>query len=308
MAIEKNSFVEQARLMLQSFPYVLEEDVFALKGGSAINFFFRDMPRLSVDIDLAYLPLGQRKQSLDNIEKALQRIAQKIRENLSGINIQEGKIKNPNMINKIFVSNAETQIKIEPNLVIGGTAFPVEEHVLCSKAQEAFELFVEARTVSFADVFGGKICAALDRQHPRDLYDIKFLLDNEGITEQIRKGFLVYLISHDRPIHESLNPVMKEFKSVYEAEFQGMVNEDVSYEELVKVRGILVGLINQILTSDEKDFLISFKSGEPDWSLLGLDGIKDLPAVQWKLINIQKIGKAKRKVLISKLRDVLERR
>lgn len=308
MALEENRFVEQARLMLQSLPYILEEDLFALKGGSAINFFFRDMPRLSVDIDLAYLPIEQREQSLGNIETALQRIAKKLKENLSEISIQESKIKNPKMINKIFVSNDETQIKIEPNLVFRGTAFPVEEHVLCSKAQDAFEIFVEARTVSFADVFGGKICAALDRQHPRDLYDIKLLLDNEGITEQVRKGFLVYLISHNRPIHESLNPVMKEFKSAFEGEFQGMVNEDVSYEELVNVRSILVNHINKILTRDEKDFLISFKSGDPDWNLLGLDGITNLPAVQWKLFNIQKMKNDKRKALVSRLSDVLERR
>lgn len=147
----------------------------------------------------------------------------------------------------------------------------------------------------------------MDRQHPRDLYDIKLLLENEGITDEIRKGFLVYLISHNRPIHESLNPVMKEIKSAYEAEFQGMVNEDVSYEELLKVRSILVDLIKKILTRDEKDFLISFKSGDPDWNLLGLDGIKNLPAVLWKLNNIQKIAKAKRKDLVSRLRDVLER-
>ncbi len=89
-------------------------------------------------------------------------------------------------------------------------------------------------------MFGGKICAALDRQHPRDFFDIKFLLDNEGITEQIRKGFLVYLISHDRSMNESLNPIMKEFKDVYELEFQGMTQKKVSYDELVEVRGKLV--------------------------------------------------------------------
>ena len=103
MAIEDNRFVEQARLMLQSLPYILEEDLFALKGGSAINFFFRDMPRLSVDIDLAYLPIEQREQSLGNIETALQRIAKKLKENLSEISIQESKIKNPKMINGAFL-------------------------------------------------------------------------------------------------------------------------------------------------------------------------------------------------------------
>lgn len=305
MAIKKNRFFPQAQLLLQSFPYVFEEEVFALKGGSAINFFFRDVPRLSVDIDLTYLPIEPRDVSLEKIEAALGRIAQKIKSNLSDISIQEGRINNPNMMNKIFVKNKEVQIKIEPNLVIRGTAFPVEKHVLSSKAQEIFELFVQARTVSFADVFGGKICAALDRQHPRDLYDIKFLLDNERVTEQIRKGFLVYLISHDRPIHELLNPVLKEFKIVYDSEFQGMTSDEVSYNDLVQARSMLVDIIKKILTKDEKDFLVSLKKGEPNWNLLGIDGVNRLPAVQWKLINIRKMGEEKRLEFLKKLKDSL---
>ena len=305
MELKKNKFFPETKLMLQSIPFCLEEESFALKGGSAINFFFRDMPRLSVDIDLTYLPIEPRKESVENIESALKRISQNIEEKLPGANVQEGKIKNPDMINKLFVSNAGAQIKIEPNFIIRGTAFPTEERVLSSKAQEAFELFVEARTVSFADAFGGKICAALDRQHPRDLFDIKFLLDNEGITEQIRKGFLVYLISHDRPMHESLNPIMKEFKDVYESEFQGMTQEKVSYDELVEVRSTLVSRIRKIITPDEKDFLLSFKNGEPDWKLLGIDGIENLPAVQWKLINIRKMDEAKRVKFLEKVKASL---
>lgn len=305
MEIKDGRFFAEAKLMLQSLPYVLEEESFALKGGSAINFFFRDMPRLSVDIDLTYLPIEPRKESLDGIESALKRIAKNIGEKLSGISIHEGKSRNPNMINKLFISNSEVQIKIEPNFVIRGTAFPTEEHVLSSKAQKVFELFIEARTVSLADVFGGKICAALDRQHPRDLYDIKYLLDNEGITENIRKGFLVYLISHDRPMHESLDPIMKEFKDVYESEFLGMTNEEVSYDELVAVRRILVDTLRDVLTENEKKFLVSFKAGDPDWKLLGIDGIENLPAVQWKLINIRKMDDRKREEFLEKVKTAL---
>lgn len=154
-------------------------------------------------------------------------------------------------------------------------------------------------------MFGGKICAALDRQHPRDLFDIKFLLDSEGITKQVRKGFLVYLISHDRPMHESLNPIMKEFKDVYESEFQGMTQEKISYDELVDVRSTLVSSIRKIITPDEKNFLLSFKNGEPDWKLLGVDGIEKLPAVQWKLINIRKMDDTKRVEFVDKLKLTL---
>gem|GEM_PF-4190581 len=68
-------FHKQADLVLRILPDVLAEDIFALKGGTAINFFFRDLPRLSVDIDLTYLPLTDRGKALQDIQDALQRIA-----------------------------------------------------------------------------------------------------------------------------------------------------------------------------------------------------------------------------------------
>jgi len=50
----------QVELLLRVLPYVAKEKVFALKGGTAINLFVRDLPRLSVDIDLTYLPFEDR--------------------------------------------------------------------------------------------------------------------------------------------------------------------------------------------------------------------------------------------------------
>lgn len=305
MGHKKNEFLAEAKLMLQILPYVLEEKVFALKGGSAINFFFRDMPRLSVDIDLTYLPIEPRQESLDGIESALKRVEETIGKKLPGVRIQKGRIKNPNMISKLFVRNFETQIKIEPNLIIRGTVFPIEQYALCAKAQEVFEVFFEARTVSGADTYGGKICAALDRQHPRDFYDVKYLLENEGLTERVRKGFLVYLISHDRPVHECLDPVMKDFRDVYESEFKGMPLEDVAYEDLVAVRVELLERIRSALTPNEKTFLLSFKTGDPDWALLGIDGVENLPAVRWKLMNLKKMEPSKRADFVERLRHVL---
>lgn len=64
----------QVRLLLMVLPYVAEEAVFALKGGTAINLFHRDFPRLSVDIDLTYLPTEHRKTALQGIANGLSRI------------------------------------------------------------------------------------------------------------------------------------------------------------------------------------------------------------------------------------------
>lgn len=254
-----NPYFKQVQLLVEVLPLVAKYKCFALKGGTAINLFVQDMPRFSVDIDLTYLPIEDRDTSLMNIEATLKQMAQDIKKYIVGSFVEEISIRNPSMVSKLKIIRNESEIKIEPNLVIRGSVFSCEECELLVKAQEAFEMTTKMNIVSLADLYGGKICAALDRQHPRDFFDVKFLLEGEGITENIRKGFLVYLISHDRPIHESLNPIMKEFKTVYEAEFQGMTNKEVSYEDLVEVRNRLVNTISQSLTSHEKSFLVSFK-------------------------------------------------
>ncbi|MFT5387608.1 MAG: putative nucleotidyltransferase component of viral defense system [Candidatus Omnitrophota bacterium] len=305
--IEKNNpYFKQVQLLVEVLPFVAKYDCFALKGGTAINLFVQDMPRLSVDIDLTYLPVEDRDKSLANIEATLKQIAQDVRKYIVGSSVEEVSMRNPSMVSKLKIIRNKSEIKIEPNLVIRGSVFPCEECEVSVKVQEAFEMTTKMFIVSLADLYGGKICAALDRQHPRDLFDIKFLLDGQGITENIRKGFLVYLISHDRPMHESLNPELKEFKSVYEAEFKGMTNEEVSYEELVEVRSRLVDIINKSLTSDEKNFLVSFKKGNPNWSLLDLKDVEDLPAVRWKLFNIQKMDAGKREDYVLKLKKALQ--
>jgi predicted nucleotidyltransferase component of viral defense system len=305
MDIKTSPYFGQVKLLLQVLPHVVGEKCFVLKGGTAINLFLRDMPRLSVDIDLTYLPIESREISLSNISAALKRIAKGIMGSLPDARIQEVALDASGMIGKLIVRRQEAQIKIEPNFVIRGVIFPAEERVLSRKAQDAFEMFVLAKTASLADLYGGKICAALDRQHPRDFYDIKFLFDNEGITETIRKGFIVYLISHDRPMHEVIKPTMKDFRKVFDTEFLGMTDDSVTYEELVQVRSKLIDALQRGFTKEEKEFLISFKSAEPQWQLLGVAGVETLPAVLWKQMNIQKMNPAKRALFIEKLREVL---
>ncbi len=304
--INNNSlYFKQAQLLVQVLPAIAKQDCFALKGGTAINLFFRNMPRLSVDIDLTYLPIQPRDESLANIELALKQISKEIKDNFPNVQVEEFPLNNPKMIYKLGVYHQDIRIKVEPNLVLRGTVFPFETRELCSKAREAFGMTASVRVLSLADVYGGKICAALDRQHPRDLFDIKFLLDNEGITENIRKGVIVYLISHDRAIHETLDPILKDFRKFYETEFQNMVYEVINYEDLVKTRVRLVNILKQGFTKNEKEFLISFKNAQPDWKLLGIAGVENLPAVRWKQMNIQKMDPVKKEIFLNKLRSVL---
>jgi predicted nucleotidyltransferase component of viral defense system len=292
--VRNSPYFAQAVLILRAIPHVAAEGCFALKGGTAINLFVRDMPRLSVDIDLAYLPADEpRDTALQNMSKALARIAAAIRKTIPGAKVHETRTRKADRIAKLVVVAGGTRIKIEPNEILRGHVFPVEERALTPRAEEAFELSVTARTLSVAELYGGKLCAALDRQHPRDLFDVMVLLRNEGITDDIRTAFVVHLASHDRPMHELLDPIRKDVRQIHESEFAGMTAEAVSYDELVAAREAFIDALMKGLTGAEKTFLVSLKKGRPQWDALGIVGLAELPAIRWKLMNIRRIDTTK---------------
>ena len=261
------------------------------------------MPRLSVDIDLTYLPLSGREEALADISRTLEAIAKDVTHRIAGARVQVGR--SHGTATRIAVSLNEVQIKIEPNPVLRGSVYPPEARDLCVEAQTFFELFVAAQTLSLADIYGGKLCAALDRQHPRDLYDVHLLLANEGLTPQVRRAFVVYLASHDRPMHELLDPQFKDIAKVYADEFAGMTRDAVPVQALCETREKLVSLIREGLDADEKRFLVSMKQGEPQWDALGIAHLRELPALQWKLQNIRRMEADKRKTALAKLKAAL---
>lgn len=154
-------------------------------------------------------------------------------------------------------------------------------------------------------MYAGKIVAALDRQHPRDLFDIRDLLAHEGIDEKLRKAFVVYVISHDRPMAEVLAPTRHDISLEYKRGFEGMVDERVSLDDLLKAREDLIREIVGNMPERHRRFLLSVKRGEPDWSLLNLPGVENLPAVRWKLENLARLGADRRAKLLKGLNDAL---
>jgi predicted nucleotidyltransferase component of viral defense system len=304
--MKDSAFFPQADLLVQVLPFVHAETCFALKGGTAINFFVRNFPRLSVDIDLVYLPLEDRQTSLRGIDAALQRIAGKIRRALAAVQVREQKLPAEKLVVKLVVRTARgAEIKIEANTVLRGTLHPAEDRTLVPRAVEVFGRAVTTRIVSLPDMYGGKLCAALDRQHPRDLFDVHGLFQNEGITDDIRRAFVVFLASHDRPMSELLNPNRKDLKKVFDEQFSGMALEPVSLAVLEETREKLITRINADLTAAEREFLLSLKRLEPKWDLLGLPGIERLPGPQWKLYNLRKMDPTKRKAAEEKLKEKL---
>lgn len=302
--MKETGYFKQAKLLLQVLPYLERSGHFALKGGTAINLFLRDMPRLSVDIDLTYLPINPREEALADISRSLKEVAAQI-ERVLGAKVDEKKLNGTDYTVKMTIRQTEATIKVEPNLVLRGAIYPTSQAKLCKKAEKEFELSVSTTILSLADIYGGKICAALDRQHPRDFFDIKLLLDNEGLTDEIRKAFVVYLASHDRPMNELLKPKWKDIKSVFEKEFKGMTLEPVDLKDLLESRDELLHLIHKGLTDAEKRFLLSLKDGEPNWDLLGLPNIERLPGLRWKLENIRQMNAKKRQEQSERLRKVL---
>ena len=296
-------YYKQVQLLVQVLPLVAEETCFALKGGTAINVFVRDLPRLSVDIDLVYLPMSDRENALKEITGALTRINKRIQTAIPDVKVTES-FKDKTDALRLIIERTKVKIKIELSPVLRGTVFEPEKRTVCQKVEDEFG-YAEMNVVSISDLYAGKICAALDRQHPRDLYDVKGLLENEGITDDIRKAFLVYLISHPRPMSELINPILKDIKTLYEGEFVQMEEEVVPIKVLEATRLELICLINESLTFDDKQFLLSFKNKIPEWELLKLEGVEDLPAVKWKLMNLGKMKKSQHQAAYVKLENIL---
>lgn len=277
----RQDYKEQVELLLEILPEVAKQSCFALHGGTAINFFVRDMPRLSVDIDLTYIPLEDRNTSLNNINQGLNRIK-------TGIESKKGGIQAVHQQNvcKLFISRSGAQIKIEVNMINRGVLAPPEQLELCQSAQSEFDAFCAMYLVPTSQLYGGKICAALDRQHPRDFFDLNPLMDQRGFFNDIKHGFLYSLLCSDRPIYELLAPRLQDQRGIFENQFEGMSREPFSYEEYQEVRSTLVRMINASLTDEDKNFLLRADNVEPDW---GLYAFEQFPAVQWKLQNLKKL-------------------
>lgn len=304
--MKDSPYYRQAELLLRILPLIMSEQDFALKGGTAINFFVRDMPRLSVDIDLTYCPLTERQTAFEDISEHLRYLAQAIIRVLPTSRIVFKTLHNSSFLKGAIVHWNDAVVKIEPNLVIRGTLFPVEMKSLSKKAEEVFEMAMQVKTLSTSELYAGKICAALDRQHPRDLFDIRLMLNDERFDDGFRKAFIIYLISHPRPMSELLQPRLKNISDTEFHEFHQIMRTPITHAELLATRDELVALILHSLTVQERQFLVSCMLETPEWELLGLGNLETLPAVRWKLMNIRKMPRKKRRQETHTLRKYLE--
>ena len=299
-----NPFYKQVSLLVQLLPVVGHQGCFALKGGTAINLFIRDLPRLSVDIDLVFLPMTNREQALVEIDTALNSIATEIEQRFSDCTVMAQPNHATGSLLKLNIARADGRVKIEVTPVLRGTVYETEICAVRTSVESQFG-FAEMRLLSFNDLYAGKLCATLDRQHPRDLYDTLLLLDNEGIIRDLIRAFIAYLIGHNRPMAELLAPRVKPLAEVHASEFSGMAIHEVDIEVLEATLPRLVNTIMDHLTEEDRAFLLSFKKGTPNWEHLGIPHIKQLPSVRWKLKNLERMSSSKRTEAIVKLEAVL---
>jgi len=293
-------YEEQVSLLLRILPVIYREEDFAVHGGTAINLFIKNLPRYSVDVDLTYIPLAPREESLAEINKNLTTINQQLRRAVPGVNIRP-------VPNKLLCTLGRSTVKIEVNGIKRGIIGPTIEMPLCDKAQAEFGMYCKARIVPLEQLYGGKIAAALSRQHPRDLFDYNYMDMNN--IERLKRGFIFALLGSNKPFIEYLSPNLINQEEALENQFRGMTDIPFTYENYENSRTQLIAFMNSLLSEKDKAFLVGFEEGKPQWGKSAYTDYKDFPSVQWKLLNVNKLktqNPAKHRQEVERLKSYLK--
>lgn len=297
---------QKVQLLSQILPVVAEQTEFAIKGGTAINLFYQDFPRYSVDIDLTYLPQEDWDTSLKQIAGALESIGKKIKRNFSGISVR--KISGGgNLDSRILVSNSIADVKIEVSPVARNTLFPPSNIRVKDTFKQKFSdvcMFV----VNYDEVYANKFSATLDRCLPRDLFDVKIFFESDHMSDLLFRVSLVYLLCSRRPIHELLSPSKKNIEENYIG-FESMMRKHVGLDDLYLAKDMLVKSLRERLNSISMKFLEDFHLCKPDFSLIGLPQAENLPAIRWKLLNLEKLRRQspeKHVLQLERIRQMIE--
>lgn len=296
-------FVKQVELLLRVAPEIAGIEEFALHGGTGINLFYHNMPRLSVDIDLTYIPVENRNKDLRNISLLLKKLTERLRKTIPAIQIHS---KNTDENEeKLFCRLNSYETKIEVNTINRGVTGKVKRRVLCEAAQKKFNTFFEMQLVPVHQLFGGKIVAALDRQHPRDIFDTMQMLNNIGLTDQKMIGFLFCLFSSKRPFSELLRPNLLNQTNIIQNHFKGMTEDPFNIQIYESERERLIQTVNSKLSANQKEMILSVAKGEPKWLY---ENWSKYPGIAWKLKNIEILkmkNPGKFKTQINDLENVL---
>ena len=280
-------YIDTVRLLLAVAPVIFESPLFALKGGTALNLFAQDLPRLSVDIDVVFIDyVMARERALTAIGEELQ--AAKTRLESMGYSATLRKTHTGDEA-KLLVADEKYQIKVEVNFVFRGTLLPVTRRSLVNSARDLFTTAMQLPVLAIPELYGSKLVAALDRQHPRDWFDVAAMMNRFGIEAEMVDCFVAYLVGHNRPVHEVLFSNDLPLAEIFSSDFVGMTATDIPLQQLIETRQHIRQELPKALTDAHRRFLLSFVRAEPDWSMMPFDHLKNLPAIRWKLLNLEKL-------------------
>lgn len=300
-------YIDRVRLLVEILPILAHEPRFALKGGTAINLFEHDLPRLSVDIDLAWLPIHGYTEDAALIAEAFARLAEVLRARPLQLQVQLSVAEGARAVTRLVASRGRARVQVETTPVMRGTVHPVRSMVVRPKVEEVFG-FASMQVLHFADLYAGKLAAALSRQHPRDLFDVGLLLEDERADQVLWRTFLVYLTCSPKPAWEMLAPRMPaDFAATFNAHFKGMTAQSVSAEVLLENRERLLTRVAMWMDESSCAFLRSVEDEQPDFGLIGLPHAVELPAVRRKLQNLGRRTAAKRAADRGHLEEALVR-
>lgn len=276
--------IATVRQLLDIAPVVFASPHFAIKGGTALNLFLHDLPRLSVDIDVVFTDHSlDRETALQAIAAELSAISQKLE--AMGYEVRQRRNSASNE-SKLMVVGPLAEVKVEVNEVFRGTLLPLQQRPLSPATEEQFAQAVTLPLLATAELYGSKLVAAMDRQHPRDLFDVLVLYNDTGLTPEIVDCFVAYLASHNRPVHEVLAPRLQTLEATFANQFNGMTRDEVNLETLEQVRARLVQELPRSLTHQHRDFLRSLVKNQPLWDCMPFPHLQELPAIRWKLQNL----------------------
>jgi len=245
---------------------------------------------LSVDIDVVYTDhQATRDEALKSISSGLEAARKRLAK--LGMEAKIAATKDGDEI-KLFIQRGRNQVKVEVNHVFRGTVLPVETRQLGDAARKLFTTELSVPVLAVPELYGSKLVAAMDRQHPRDLFDVRGLFERGGLTSEVVECFVCYLAGHNRPVHEVLFSRDVDMSSAFENEFSGMARNPVTLAELQRVRRKLKSELPAALTPDQHRFVLGLVSGEPDWTLMKCRHLSQLPAIKWKLQNLAKLKKS----------------
>ena len=285
------AYVQTVNLLLDIAPAVFQTPRFAMKGGTALNLFVQDLPRLSVDIDVVFINhLADRDTALEEIAQEIQRIETAIAK--MGYETRTRKVHGGDEV-KLDIFSAEAKVKVEVNFVFRGTVLPVQTRALSEKTQTLFSKNIQIPVLSPSELYGSKLVAAMDRQHPRDLFDVLKMYESHGLTQEILDCFVVYLAGHNRPIHEVLFSKPHPMEETFKNEFVGMTSEPINLNALLNTQQRLMTELPQVLNQNHRNFLLSLVKATPDWSLLPFNHVQDMPAIKWKLQHLNNLKSKK---------------